>query len=187
MVGRIAGALPAWDVFRFGDLVKAGEIIWVRLIDGHEGLFWFLQNIHDGFLLDFALRGERLGPHCRALTYVLKRPDILTAFWTLSDAFLAESLNSGSSSIRSSAPRPPYLSFLMSSLIRLCITRCSLLKAVARYAPDYFGNKFTRGWYMENKNWIYPEFVRVIDEKLLSTPLGSDIEYYERIDNHFID
>jgi hypothetical protein len=49
MVGRIAGAVTAWDIFRFGDFVEAGELIWVRLIDGHEGLFWFSQNIHDGF------------------------------------------------------------------------------------------------------------------------------------------
>ncbi len=52
--------------------------------------------------------------------------------------------------------------------------------------PYLFGNKFTRGWYLENKNWIYPEFVRVIDEALLLSPLGSDIEYYARIDSHFI-
>jgi hypothetical protein len=51
MVGRIAGALPAWDVFRFRDEVETGELIWLRLIDRHDGLFWFLQNIHDGFLL----------------------------------------------------------------------------------------------------------------------------------------
>jgi hypothetical protein len=27
----IAGALPAWDVFRFRDGVEAGELIWLRL------------------------------------------------------------------------------------------------------------------------------------------------------------
>jgi hypothetical protein len=59
------------------------------------------------------------------------------------------------------------------------------LESIAKVAPFYFGNEFTRGWYLENKNWIYPEVVRAIDEKLLSTPLGSDIAYYERISDHF--
>jgi hypothetical protein len=62
----IAGALPAGDVFRFGDKIKAGEMIWVRLIDRHDGLFWFLQNIHDGYLLGF-LKERGLGPRCKGL------------------------------------------------------------------------------------------------------------------------
>ena len=52
--------------------------------------------------------------------------------------------------------------------------------------PYIFGNEFTRGWYMENKDWIQPNIVRAIDEKLLSTPLGSDIAYYERISSHYM-
>ena len=53
--------------------------------------------------------------------------------------------------------------------------------------PWLFGNEFSRGWYLENKYWIDPEMVRVIDEALLSIPLGSDIEYFARIDSHFIE
>ena len=61
MVGRIAGAVPAWDVFSFRDEVEAGEVC--GLIFGHEGLFWFSQNIHDGYLLDlYLLGGEMKGP-----------------------------------------------------------------------------------------------------------------------------
>ncbi|MEH6592432.1 MAG: hypothetical protein V7746_19355 [Halioglobus sp.] len=61
------------------------------------------------------------------------------------------------------------------------------LEAIVQVVPFYFGNEFTRGWYLENKDTFYPEIVRAIDEKLLSTPLGSDIEYYARIDSHFIE
>jgi hypothetical protein len=64
MEGRIAGAVPPRDIFRFGDKTKAGEMIWVRLIDGRDGLFWFLQNIHDGYLLGL-LKERGLGPRCK--------------------------------------------------------------------------------------------------------------------------
>jgi hypothetical protein len=57
----IAGALPASDVFRFGNFVKTGELIWVRLIYWREGLFWFSQNIHDGFPVG-VFEGERIWP-----------------------------------------------------------------------------------------------------------------------------
>ena len=62
----IAGALPAWDIFCFWDDVKAGELIWLRLIDGHECLFWFIQNFHDGYLLGLCCGRVDEGPRCRA-------------------------------------------------------------------------------------------------------------------------
>jgi hypothetical protein len=61
------------------------------------------------------------------------------------------------------------------------------LEDIAQGAYFYFGNEFTRGWYLENKYWIGPEVTRVIDEKLQSTPLGSDIAYFERVSSHFIE
>jgi hypothetical protein len=45
----IAGALPASDVFRFGDFVKTGDLIWLRLIYWREGLQCF-HCIHDDCL-----------------------------------------------------------------------------------------------------------------------------------------
>lgn len=47
--------------------------------------------------------------------------------------------------------------------------------------PLLFGNRLTRGWYLENKYWLSPEYVQAIDRELESLPLGSDLELYERI------
>ena len=47
--------------------------------------------------------------------------------------------------------------------------------------PWLFGNRLTRGWYEENRNWLSPEFAEAIDQKLKSVPLGSDLESFERI------
>ncbi|MEH6592588.1 MAG: hypothetical protein V7746_20140 [Halioglobus sp.] len=60
------------------------------------------------------------------------------------------------------------------------------IEEIVRSAPGLFGNEFSRGWYMENKFWIPAEIVRDIDELFLSTPLGSDIAYYERIGSHYM-
>jgi hypothetical protein len=74
MEGRIAGAVPPRDIFRFGDKIKAGEVC--GLIFGHEGLFWFSQNIHDGYLLDFCLLGGEMkgpiaGPGVRVVSVII--------------------------------------------------------------------------------------------------------------------
>lgn len=56
-----------------------------------------------------------------------------------------------------------------------------VVEEAAGDAAFMFGNKFTRGWYLENKSWISPEIVAAIDKELASTPLGSDREMFERI------
>ncbi len=57
-----------------------------------------------------------------------------------------------------------------------------ILDDIEDNAPYYFGNQFSRGWYLENKYWLSPEIVQVIDQTLESTPLGSDVDYFNRIE-----
>jgi hypothetical protein len=62
VTGAVAGGVGDMLGRCIGDEVKAGELAWVRLIYMHDCLFWFLQNIHDGFLLDLCCRGKGKGP-----------------------------------------------------------------------------------------------------------------------------
>jgi len=61
----------------------------------------------------------------------------------------------------------------------------SVLRELQDQVPFYFGNKFTRGWYLENRYWLSPKVAQAIDERLESTPLGSDKDYYDRIMSKF--
>jgi len=47
--------------------------------------------------------------------------------------------------------------------------------------PLYFGNKFARNWLQENKYWMSPEIFDAIDRELESIPIGSDLEYFDRL------
>ena len=57
-----------------------------------------------------------------------------------------------------------------------------LYQEAAQEAPRIFGSKFSRGWLQENKYWIAPDLVKAIEESLNDAPIGSDLEYYARID-----
>ncbi len=45
----------------------------------------------------------------------------------------------------------------------------------------YFGNNFGRAWYSENKDWLLPAMVEVIDEQLENNPDLDSRDYWSRI------
>lgn len=45
----------------------------------------------------------------------------------------------------------------------------------------YFGNNFGRAWYAENKDWMLPDMVEVIDEQLNNNPALDSRDYWIRI------
>jgi hypothetical protein len=57
-----------------------------------------------------------------------------------------------------------------------------LLIEIATEAPTVFGSRWSRAWLQENKGWMIPEIAEAIDVGLRDAPLGSDLAYYERID-----
>jgi len=57
----------------------------------------------------------------------------------------------------------------------------NIANQVAADAWYLFGNEITRNWYRENTYWLAEEIVQAIDKQLSTTPLGSDLEYYKRI------
>ena len=57
-----------------------------------------------------------------------------------------------------------------------------LYEEAAQEAPRIFGSRFSRGWLQENKHWIAPDLVKAIEDSLKDAPIGSDLEYYARID-----
>jgi hypothetical protein len=57
-----------------------------------------------------------------------------------------------------------------------------LYEEAAQEAPRIFGSRFSRGWLQENKHWIAPDLVKAIEDSLRDSPIGSDLEYYARID-----
>ena len=61
-------------------------------------------------------------------------------------------------------------------------TLASLLEQFAGDVPIYFGNRFSQGWYLENRYWLRPYVQHILDEYIESTPLGSGLDYYNRID-----
>ena len=46
-----------------------------------------------------------------------------------------------------------------------------------------FGNAFSRAWFQENRSWMFPEIADVIEREIKKHPIGSDMDYYERIDS----
>ena len=45
----------------------------------------------------------------------------------------------------------------------------------------YFGNNYGRAWYAENKDWLLPEMVEVIDEQLKNNPDLNSADYFSRM------
>lgn len=46
---------------------------------------------------------------------------------------------------------------------------------------SFFGTRFGRAWYMENRNWIDSEIIEILDRELEATPPQSSVSYIERI------
>jgi len=45
----------------------------------------------------------------------------------------------------------------------------------------YFGSRFGRSWYMENRGWIDSEIVEILDREMKARPVQSSVSYIERI------
>jgi hypothetical protein len=45
----------------------------------------------------------------------------------------------------------------------------------------YFGNRFARSWYLENKLWMDSEIVEIMDREYEARPIQSGARYVERI------
>ncbi len=45
----------------------------------------------------------------------------------------------------------------------------------------YFGTRFGRAWYMENRNWIDSEIIEILDREMEATPPQFSVSYIERI------
>jgi hypothetical protein len=45
----------------------------------------------------------------------------------------------------------------------------------------YFGSRFGRSWYLENKGWIHSEVVEILDREMEARPVQSGVSYVERI------
>lgn len=56
-----------------------------------------------------------------------------------------------------------------------------ILQALAKDVSVYFGNQFSRSWYWENRHWMRPEIVEVIERELESVPIGADRDHFERL------
>jgi hypothetical protein len=45
----------------------------------------------------------------------------------------------------------------------------------------YFGSRFGRSWYMENRGWIDSEIIEILDREMEARPVQSSVSYFERI------
>jgi len=45
----------------------------------------------------------------------------------------------------------------------------------------YFGSRFGRSWYIENKYWIDSEITEILDREMEANPAQSSVSYIERI------
>jgi hypothetical protein len=57
-----------------------------------------------------------------------------------------------------------------------------ILQELAGDVPKMFGSRFSRAWFEENKSWMEPSIAAVIEQTIEHTPIGSDLDYYNRID-----
>jgi len=56
-----------------------------------------------------------------------------------------------------------------------------VLEELVLDAPLFFGGRFARAWYLENKYWMEPSITAAIDRGLKEAAIGSDLAYYRRI------
>ena len=45
----------------------------------------------------------------------------------------------------------------------------------------YFGSRFGRSWYVENRDWIDSDIVEILDREMEARPAQPDTSYFERI------
>ena len=55
---------------------------------------------------------------------------------------------------------------------------------VVRDFEYYFGSRFARAWYMENRYWIDSQLVEILDREMEANPAQSSVSYSERIRSH---
>ena len=58
----------------------------------------------------------------------------------------------------------------------------TILQDLAMEVPSIFGSRYSRAWFQENRSWMVPEIADVIEREIEKLPIGSDLDYYERID-----
>jgi hypothetical protein len=46
---------------------------------------------------------------------------------------------------------------------------------------SYYGSRFGRSWYLENRGWIDSEIVEILDREMEARPVQSGVSYFERI------
>jgi len=51
----------------------------------------------------------------------------------------------------------------------------------------YFGSRFGRSWYLENREWIDAQIVEVMDREMESRPVAAGSIYVERIKSRLSD
>lgn len=51
----------------------------------------------------------------------------------------------------------------------------------------YFGSRFGRSWYLENRNWIDTQIIEVLDREMESRPVSAGPIYVERIKSRLSD
>jgi hypothetical protein len=56
-----------------------------------------------------------------------------------------------------------------------------ILREIEDDAAFFFGSRYSRAWYGENKPWLHPDIAAAIDRGLSDSPLGADLAYYARI------
>ncbi len=57
-----------------------------------------------------------------------------------------------------------------------------ILQELAGDVPKMFGSRFSRAWFAENKIWMESNIASVIEQGIKRTTIGSDLDYYDRID-----
>jgi hypothetical protein len=58
----------------------------------------------------------------------------------------------------------------------------SILQDLAAEVPSIFGSRYSRAWFEENRNWMNPEIADVIEREIAKLSIGSDLDYYDKID-----
>jgi hypothetical protein len=58
----------------------------------------------------------------------------------------------------------------------------ALLEEIVGAAPSILGSAWSRAWLIENESWISPNIFEAIERGLEGVPVGSDLDYYNRID-----
>lgn len=57
-----------------------------------------------------------------------------------------------------------------------------ILQELKDDVPKMFGSRYSRAWFEENKSWMEPNIAALIEQTIDRTPIGSDLDYYDRID-----